>query len=81
MAGNDLFEIEKPFAGKGRHFRVHGESVANGNKAYVRLIDLLNQRHIAKYIRIPHMIEAWLPVCPQDDAVGIAQAMADTILI
>ena len=55
MHGNHGFGLEQT-AGVGRFKRTHGENITYGQHGQIRLVQLLNDGHIAEYIGITGMV-------------------------
>ena len=57
MAGNDRLQIEEIVHRIGRGARTHGEAVADRHEADLRLVELLDQLHVAEQAGIAEMVD------------------------
>ncbi len=80
MAGNGVAELEEALAGKCSHSATHGEAIADGNEADIRLVQFVDQPHVGKDIRVAHVIDRRAVFEMQHQAIGIAECMRHTVL-
>ena len=73
MTGHHRVEIEEPLAGQSGGLGPHRVAVADGHDPDLRLVQLVDERHVREDIRIAHMVERLSPLGGDHEPARIAE--------